>query len=451
MVSQKEYPISNSKCGFSASELSEFTAEQIKNETESFITVKNVTMLDSSKHLNEKIQFHRELFDKQMDQWRADIVNALQQKLNILQHKMKINSMKSMNVYPYMRLLAPEEYADILLDELKSLAENCELYSSTVVQIYGDLGLKVCNKYRMKLREENGINPKVRKLLKTYQEILCSGQCPDNPRQLWQRIVHHSRDTGPCIFQRDVDWPWSVRCDVGRTLFKILLENIKIDANLLNRKCSQVKSVPVVYSIFRNRDLQSREEIRPHPVLIRLMQDAKLDTMNFKTNEVPMLCPPIPWTSADSGGYLHSHTTLLRLPQQFTYQNDLVQKVPPEQLYPPLDSLNQLGTIAWRVNTRILDLAIKVFNSGGNEKLEVPLTPDHMITDEHLKYRGLTKAQFERNRSIKDEKYLQEQNELLSLYTDTLYKLSLANHFRDRPFWLPTNFDFRGRSYPGEC
>jgi len=29
-----------------------------------------------------------------------------------------------------------------------------------------------------------------------------------------------------------------------------------------------------------------------------------------------------------------------------------------------------------------------------------------------------------------------------------LYKLSVANHFRDDVFWLPINLDFRGRVYP---
>lgn len=410
--------------------------------------VKNVTMLDSSKCVTEKMQFHRDLLDKLTDQWRIDIANAIRKRLGILQHKMKIKSTKSMNVYPYMRLLTPEQYTEILLDELKSLAQGCELYSPTVVQIYGDLGLKVMHRYQIKLREQNGINQKIRHLYKTYREILCSGKCPDNPRQLWQRIIHHARTTGPCIFQRDIEWPWPVRCDVGRTLFKILLENIKIDANLLDQKTGQVNYAPVVYSLFRKRDSISREEIRPHPVFSQLMHEAKLDTMKFKTNEVPMVCPPMPWTSADSGGYLQSHTILLRLPPQFSHQNELINEIPSEQLYPPLDSINQLGSIPWRVDNRILDLAIKVFNYGGDEKLDVPLTPDHMVTDEHLRYRGISRGKFEQMRNVKDNKYQQRQNELLSMYTDTLYKLSLANHFRDRAFWLPTNLDFRGRTYP---
>ncbi|KAB7495738.1 DNA-directed RNA polymerase, mitochondrial, partial [Armadillidium nasatum] len=38
--------------------------------------------------------------------------------------------------------------------------------------------------------------------------------------------------------------------------------------------------------------------------------------------------------------------------------------------------------------------------------------------------------------------------ELNSLWCDTLYKLSLANHYRDCVIWLPQNMDFRGRTYP---
>lgn len=36
---------------------------------------------------------------------------------------------------------------------------------------------------------------------------------------------------------------------------------------------------------------------------------------------------------------------------------------------------------------------------------------------------------------------------MYSLWCDCLYKLSIANHLRDRIFWLPHNLDFRGRVY----
>lgn len=447
---KEDFPISKPKRGFTTADLSEATKEQIKNEIEGTIDVKDITMLDETQYAMDKVKFHRELLDQLTNKWRVDILNAIQQRMTILQHKMKTNSTQNINIYPYMCTLTPEQFTELLLDELKSIAHGCELYSPTVVQIYGQLGKKAMHKYQMKWRTQCGVSQKVENLYETYREILCSGHCPDNPRQLWQRIVHHSRETGPCIYQRDVVWPWPVRCEIGRTLFKILLEYVKIDLNVLNHKTSHVSYVPVIYTLFRNREGVSREEIRPDPVFSQLVQEAKIDTMKFKTCEVPMLCPPIPRTSVDSGGYLYTYTDLLRLPQQFSYQNELFRAAPPVQVYPVLDSINQLASVPWKVNSRVLDLVIKVFNLGGDKKLDVPLTPDSMVTDKHLGYRGIQRTQFETERSVKDEKYQKQQNELLSLYMDTKYKLSLANHFRDRPIWLPTNLDFRGRTYPGK-
>ena len=39
-------------------------------------------------------------------------------------------------------------------------------------------------------------------------------------------------------------------------------------------------------------------------------------------------------------------------------------------------------------------------------------------------------------------------NEVFALRMDLLYKLSVANHLREKVFWLPSNIDFRGRVYP---
>lgn len=446
----EDFRISRPKQGLNACDLDKAAAEQIQNEIDGSIAVKDITMLDESTYAGDSVNFHRKLLDQCISQWRGDIASSIQQRLHILKHKMQTNSTKNINIYPYMCTLTPEQFADILLDELKSIAQCCDMYSPSAVQIYGQLGQKVMHKYQMKWHKQCGITKKIDDSHKTYRDILCSGRCPDNPRQLWQRIIHHSRSTGPCLLQRDIVWPWPVLCDVGRTLFKILLENVKIDLNLLNHKTTQVNYAPVLYTLFRNREGISREEIRPGPVFGQLVLAAKIDTIKFRTCEVPMLCPPVPWTSVDSGGYLYTHTNLLRLPPKFSYQNELFRATPLKQVNPIFDATNQLGSIPWRVNTRILDLAIEVFNFGGDKRLDVPLTPDSLVTDKHLKYRGISRTQFDCTRNIKDEKYQQHQNELLSLYMDTKYKLSLANHFRDRPIWQPTNLDFRGRSYPGK-
>lgn len=42
-----------------------------------------------------------------------------------------------------------------------------------------------------------------------------------------------------------------------------------------------------------------------------------------------------------------------RLPDQALQQRQRLKEAPSEQLYPSLDSLNQLGSIPWQVNTPV--------------------------------------------------------------------------------------------------
>ena len=54
------------------------------------------------------------------------------------------------------------------------------------------------------------------------------------------------------------------------------------------------------------------------------------------------------------------------------YDKLLDEKTKKEDLVAVFDSLNFLGSCAWRTNKRILDIAIDMFNSGGNEELAIP-------------------------------------------------------------------------------
>ena len=55
----------------------------------------------------------------------------------------------------------------------------------------------------------------------------------------------------------------------------------------------------------------------------------------------------------------------------------------------------------------------------------------------------------ERTRRLQERRKAKKlAREHYSLRMTALYKLSVANHFRDNTFWLPLNLDFRGRVYP---
>ena len=55
----------------------------------------------------------------------------------------------------------------------------------------------------------------------------------------------------------------------------------------------------------------------------------------------------------------------------------------------------------------------------------------------------------EKNKLVRERRLAKKvAREQYSLRMSALYKLSVANHFRDHVFWLPINLDFRGRVYP---
>lgn len=100
--------------------------------------------------------------------------------------------------------------------------------------------------------------------------------------------------------------------------------------------------------------------------------------LSFDATLLPMLSPPLPWHTHKHGGYLVTNVPLVRLPPYAFQQKLRLERNPLQQLYPALDALNALGTIPWRINGAILDLAIEVFNSNGSKELDVPQPPSEL-------------------------------------------------------------------------
>lgn len=171
--------------------------------------------------------------------------------------------------------------------------------------------------------------------------------------------------------------------------------------------------------------------------------------LTFQSHVMPMLCPPVPWTSPRFGTYLLTDTKLMRSAHGAGQHQLLLEKCGEPDLHAVLDSLNCLGNCAWRINQRLLDVIISIFNDKGCEKLDVPpplseapkvprfnpLDPDTTPAENALHKLEVSKAR-------------KKMAEMHSLRMDALYKLSIANAVRDQVFWFPHNMDFRGRTYP---
>lgn len=136
-----------------------------------------------------------------------------------------LKSYRNVNIYPYLRVLNTEQYVDIILQEVRKLAEGSETFSPTVHFLYRHLANQVLlrlfmfvqynlrivvihkyiyilnYRYRIKYKK----NTKVLEKIKTVYSDYCSWYMnsahsnSQNTRQQWQRLVHKHKTIGADI------------------------------------------------------------------------------------------------------------------------------------------------------------------------------------------------------------------------------------------------------------
>lgn len=78
------------------------------------------------------------------EKWKETIRYAIDRELESIraQHNC-LKSYRSVNIYPYLRVLKTEQYIDIIIQEVRKLAEGSETFSPTVNILYRQLANQV--------------------------------------------------------------------------------------------------------------------------------------------------------------------------------------------------------------------------------------------------------------------------------------------------------------------
>lgn len=121
----------------------------------------------------------------------------------------------------------------------------------------------------MERKKSNGVQEKTEQVYKLYCENICNSNMTDNSRQIWQRLVHETRNSGASMNMKDIIWSSPVQTSVGRFLYQILMRDVKVNLNILRPNCSTENNLPAFYTLFRNEGRFIREEVKPHPILTR--------------------------------------------------------------------------------------------------------------------------------------------------------------------------------------
>lgn len=424
-------------------ELQDMIHTQINIEKQSKVDVKSVALFTGDPDVRQQAV---KRIAEWKETWKLVVSEAFERNLTYL--KQKETGMKTdlKILYPFLQVLPKEEYVNAILSEINQLIQFSEGYSDIITHLYLMLGTHIYKRYEFQRKMKDGIIENSIQLYKKYLEWYMEKNPADrssNGRIKWQQLYQEAKKSGICCEMEVPEWSRNTMINVGKFLYNIIINDVKIPH--VSKPDASERQIPAFYLLFRlhsNKFLM--EEIKPHPHLHRLYKDSHPETLPFETITLPTYAPPRPWVDVNIGGYLLSKATFVR--DSYMKSSNLLKSAPTKQLYPALDCLNQLGSIPWRINVPILDILIQIFREGGSKELNVPqpssVVPSlsEVVANEPEKdSKEIAKVMFQLKRM---------RNEMYSLWCDCLYKLSLANHFRDKIFWMPHNLDFRGRAYP---
>ncbi|XP_018344252.1 PREDICTED: DNA-directed RNA polymerase, mitochondrial isoform X2 [Trachymyrmex septentrionalis] len=378
--------------------------------------------------------------------WKSTVAEAFERNLTYLKQKetkMK-NDLKSL--YPFLQVLPKEEYINAIMKEISQLTKFSEGFSYTMTYLYLTLGQYIYKRYEFQRKMKDGVIDNSIQIYKKYLEWYMKKNPADrisNGRIKWQQLINDAQKSGVCYELSVPEWSHNTMMNVGKFLYNIIVNDVKISH--VSKPGAPERQIPAFYLLFRlHSNKFFMEEIKPHPQLHRFYKDLHSETLSFETILLPTFCPPRPWVNVNTGGYLFSKAAFVR--DFYMKSSHLLRNTPTKQLYPAFDSLNQLGSIPWRINVPMLDILIQIFRDGGSKELNVPQpstvipsSTDIISSETNKNPKQIMKLLFQ---------FKRKKNEMHSLWCDCLYKLSLANHFRDKVFWMPHNLDFRGRAYP---
>ncbi|KAL1483339.1 hypothetical protein MTO96_012746 [Rhipicephalus appendiculatus] len=243
-------------------ELRQCAREQIGLETDGQITVQSVAKQTNP---SEKVLQMRKQVQELEASWKVKLKGAfVKNTRSLLSHSYMH---RGMSLYPYLCVLEPDAYVNIMLQEVRALAMSSETFSPSLLMLHHGVGVKVMTRYMTAVKERNGIASKVSALYDKYLEYCLQPELWSKytAREWWQRLNTENCE-GPSLDVEISHWPFHAAVGIGRFLYDIIFHEVKIDINAM-RPSSTKAMVPAFYNIYRTVGVRTKEEIKPHPLL----------------------------------------------------------------------------------------------------------------------------------------------------------------------------------------
>ncbi|ORX70146.1 DNA/RNA polymerase, partial [Linderina pennispora] len=242
-------------------------------------------------------------------------------------------------------------------------------------------------------------------------------------------------------------WDIPTKTRIGSLLLSMLIEAARVPEQYRDESTDQLLTRPVPAFTHSYVMLKGRKYgvVVPHGSLREMFrQDSLISVVNARY--LPMLVPPRPWLTYNSGGYLTQNEPCMRMKESGEQLRYLKKASNEDRLTTLLAGLDSLGLTKWSINKPVFEAVRKVWNSG-REIAEIP--PSTYDVPEPTKPEDYeTNAQAKLKYSVEMKEWTNGRANQHSQRCDCNYKVEIARAFLDHPMYFPHNMDFRGRAYP---
>ncbi|RVX70675.1 hypothetical protein B0A52_05325 [Exophiala mesophila] len=379
--------------------------------------------------------------------WHESLANKITKELELVRQATETKGIKTTqqnlraDYGPFLASLPPQKMAAMTVIAMMQIFSRAGVAKPIkLVRLVTNLGQSIENEYAASF-----IHEKKDQLMKDFENA------PKGVSQEWKtdmtihmhkRNAHHS--ASPFNFKHN--WTKVQHAKLGAILCELLFDTAKMDVTRTDPVTNTTRTIsqPVFH---RSIGYQNGKKIG----LVSIQEDFRnvLFTQpaeHLIAKQLPMVCPPRPWTGFYEGGYVHSIQPFLRVKHHETAQKHYAKAAAArgdlDQLFAGIDVLGRTG---WRINRNVFNVMLEAWNSGEEVANLPPLNKvfpeiERPEKDASPKDRWLW---FSKMRGIENEK-----SGLHSERCFQNFQMEIAKAFLDETFYLPHNVDFRGRAYP---
>ncbi|EIW76844.1 DNA/RNA polymerase [Coniophora puteana RWD-64-598 SS2] len=243
------------------------------------------------------------------------------------------------------------------------------------------------------------------------------------------------------------DWTQQLRVRIGGILVDCLMDVATIERQAVDKRTGEKISEqqPAFYHAYEYVRGQKLGVIRINPfVAEHLAKDGMQGTLHPR--HLPMLVQPKPWVNAEQGGYIYSKSSAMRYKDSIEQQKYLQHASALGNCELVYAGLDVLGSTPWKVNEKVFDIVLQVWNSGERLGKMPPAVFDVPEPERPANVETDVKA-----KTVYGQRMRAWTNDKANAHSDRCsvnYKIEVARAFLGDTMYLPHNLDFRGRAYP---